>query len=127
MDKKPISQWSVGELIDSPEFRHELSEQISMEIGHHDKMKAEAIKVGMRLQRAPIQRLRERGLLDVENVIACYKLILNKQLSPSYFSAAEREYIKLLCNVASWRTIAKVQQREKAEAEAEKGGDGYAS
>lgn len=120
---KKLTEMTVGELVDSPEFRHELEEQISMEIGHHDKMKAEASRSGMRLQRSPVTSLRERCLFDAENMTVCYKLILEKQLSPSYFSAAEREYIKVCCQMAAWRTLGKALNKEREEQkETEKGG-----
>ena len=57
---------TVEQLIDSKEFREELDVQITMEKKHHTEMSYQAVNAGLRLQRAPIQRLLDRdrqGLL----------------------------------------------------------------
>lgn len=101
----PLRTMTVEELIDSEAFRRELGLQIAMETKHHDEMAREAFVRGMRLQRAPIERLREREVFDVENIIDIYKRIVCKQLNG--FSSAEREYIRRLCMTAYSRVIAK--------------------
>ena len=99
----PLQTMTVGEMIDSEAFRKELALQIALETKHHDEMAREAFARGLRLQRAPIARLRERELFDVDNIIDIYKRIVCKQLN--CFSAAERDYIRRLCMAAYSRVI----------------------
>ena len=106
-----LKNMTVGQLLDSDDFKKELQVQIDNECEHHDKMAREAFVKGLRLQRAPIARLRERGVFNVEDMVAAYKMILAKMLDD--FSAAERQYIKMVCMVAYWRVV---QQRKEAEA-----------
>ena len=95
---------TVEQLLDSKEFRKELDIQIQMEQKHHTEMSYKAVEAGLRLQRAPIQRLMEKGVYDADNIIKAYKLIICKQLG-SDFSAAEREHIKQICMMAYWRVV----------------------
>ena len=95
---------SVEQLLDSKQFKEELDIQIVMERKHHTEMSYKAVEAELRLQRAPIQRLIDKGVFDVENIIKAYKLIICKQLG-SDFSAAEREYIKNICMMAYWRVV----------------------
>ena len=95
---------TVEQLLDSKEFHKEVEVQIAMEMKHHTEMSHQAVGMGLRLQRAPIQRLIEKEVFDADNIIKAYKLIICKQL-PSDFSAAEREYIKQLCMMAYWRVV----------------------
>ena len=101
----PLQTMTVEQLIDSEAFRTELALQIELEKKHHDEMAREAFVRGLRLQRAPIARLREREVFDVENIIDIYKRIVCKQLNG--FSSAERDYIRRLCMMAYSRVIAK--------------------
>ena len=106
MFKKPLELkgMTVEQLLDSKEFRKELDVQIQMEQKHHTEMSYKAVEAGLRLQRAPIQRLLEKGVYDADNIIKVYKLIICKQLS-SDFSAAEREHIRQICMMAYQRVI----------------------
>lgn len=97
---------TVEQLLDSKEFKKELELQIAMEEKHHTEMSYQAVNAGLRLQRAPIQRLIDKGVFDADNIIAAYKLIICKAMN-SYFSSAEREYIKNLCMMAYWRVVDK--------------------
>ena len=108
-DELDVKHMTIEQLLDSEQFERELIQQIEMEAGHHDKMAQEAFKAGLRLQRAPITRLREQGVFDAENIRDIYKRIICKTLVG--FSAAEREYIKNLCMVAYWRTIEKAKKQ----------------
>ena len=94
---------SVEQLLDSKQFREELEIQITMENKHHTDMSYQAVGAGLRLQRAPIQRLIDRGVFNADDMIELYKRIICKQLKD--FSAAEREYIKNVCMMAYWRVI----------------------
>ena len=95
---------TVEQLLDSKEFHKEVEVQIELESKHHTEMSYQAVEAGLRLQRAPIQRLVEKEVFDVDNIIKVYKLIICKQL-PSDFSAAEREYIKQVCMMAYARVV----------------------
>ena len=95
---------TVEQLLDSKEFRKEVEVQLQMEMKHHTEMSHQAVGMGLRLQRAPIQRLIEKEVFDADSIIKVYKLIICKQL-PSDFSAAEREYIKQVCMMAYARVV----------------------
>ena len=106
MFKKPLEfkGMSVEQLLDSKDFRKEVQLQLVMEEKHHTEMSYKAVGAGLRLQRAPIQRLMEKDVFNADDIIKAYKLIICKQLG-SDFSAAEREYIKNICMMAYWRVI----------------------
>ena len=95
---------TVEQLLESKEFHKEVEVQVAMEMKHHTEMSHQAVGMGLRLQRAPIQRLIEKEVFDADNIIKAYKLIICKQL-PSDFSAAEREYIKQVCMMAYARVV----------------------
>ena len=105
-----IRTMTIEQLLDSEQYERELIQQIEIETKHHDKMAREAFASGLRLQRAPIQTLREKGVFDAENVRDIYKRIVCKTLVG--FSAAEREYIKNVCLMAYWRTIEKNRKKD---------------
>ena len=106
MFKKPLELkgMSVEQLLDSKDFRKEVQLQLDMEEKHHTEMSYKAVGAGLRLQRAPIQRLMEKKVFNADDIIKAYKLIICKQLG-SAFSAAEREYIKNICMMAYWRVV----------------------
>ena len=106
MFKKPLELkgMSVEQLLDSKDFRKEVELQLVMEEKHHTEMSYNAVGAGLRLQRAPIQRLMEKEVFNADDIIKAYKLIICKQLG-SQFSAAEREYIKNICMMAYWRVV----------------------
>jgi hypothetical protein len=94
---------TVDQLLDSKEFRKELELQLQIEEKHHTEMSYQAVGAGLRLQRSPIQRLMEKKVFNVDDIIAAYKNIVCKTLQG--FSAAEREYIKNVCMMAYWRVV----------------------
>lgn len=106
-----LSKATIEQLLDSEVFERELIQQIEMETAHHDKMAEQAFSSGLRLQRAPIATLRDKGIFDAENIRDIYKRIICKNLNG--FSAAEREYIKNLCMMAYWRTIDKLKKDKR--------------
>ena len=104
-EKLDLSMMTVEQVLDNEQFEQELIIQIKNESEHHNEMSKEAFKAGLRLQRAPIVSLMERGVFDAENIRDIFKLMVCKQLRG--FSAAEREYIKNLCMMAYWRVVAR--------------------
>ena len=105
-----LRNMTIEQLLDSEAFERELITQIEMETQHHDEMARQAFASGLRLQRAPITTLLEKGIFDAENIRDIYKHIVCKTLKG--FSAAEREYIKNLCMMAYWRVV-EAYKREK--------------
>ena len=104
-----LTGMTVEQLLDSKQFKEELQLQIDMEKKHHTEMSYQAVGAGLRLQRAPIQRLIEKNVFDADNLIAAYKLIICKAMG-SYFSAAERKYIERVCMMAYWRVVDRNKQ-----------------
>lgn len=105
-----IKNLTIEQLLDSEDYRRELQVQIKNEKEHHSKMSREAYVAGLRLQRAPIARLQEREVFNVNDMVEIYKRIVCKTLKG--FSAAEREYVKNVCLMAYWRTIEKMKKKE---------------
>lgn len=106
-----LSKMTVEQLLDSEEYRKELQVQITNEQEHHNRMMREAFMRGLRLQRNPINSLRERDVFNVEDMVAAYKQIIAKFLEG--FSSAERDYIKRVCMMAYWRVVEKHKKQEK--------------
>ena len=102
-DKLDLRKMTVEQVLDSVDFERELIKQVENETAHHTKLAKEAFQSGLRLQRAPIQSLTEKGVFDAENIRDIYKHIVCKTLKG--FSAAEREYIKNICMMAYWRVV----------------------
>ena len=107
-DNLDLRKMTVEEVLDSVDFERELIKQIENETNHHNEMAKQAFYSGMRLQRAPIQSLIDKGVFDAENVRDIYKHIICKTLNG--FSAAEREYIKNVCMMAYWRVVEQNKQ-----------------
>ena len=106
-----LKKMSVGQLLDSEEYRKELQVQLDNEREYHDRMMREAFTKGLRLQRNPVSRLREREVWNVDDMIAAYKQIIAKCLEG--FSAVERDYIKRVCMMAYWRVVERHKKAEK--------------
>lgn len=105
---------TVGDLLDSKLFRKELQWQVDNEIESHDRMAREAFTMGMRLQRSPHQRLRDKEMFDVDSLVEAYKLIICKNMN-STLSSAEREYVKQVVMMAYWRTVDRLKKKEDNE------------
>ena len=106
-----LKNMTVGQLLDSEEFRKELALQIQNECDEHDKMMRVAFTKKLRLQRNPINSLREREVFNVEDMVAAYKQIIAKCLEG--FSSAERDYIKRVCMMAYWRVVERHKKQGK--------------
>lgn len=105
-----LKNMTVRELLDGELFRKELQVQIDNEVASHDKMAREAFQLGMRLQRSPHQRLRDKGVFNVDDMVALYKMIICKQLED--YSSAERTYIKQVVMMAYWRVVEILQKKQ---------------
>ena len=98
-----LKKMTVEQLLDSEEYRKELQVQITKEVEYHDRMMREAFMKGLRLQRNPINSLRDRDVFNVEDMVAAYKQVIAKCLEG--FSSAERDYIRRVCMMAYWRVV----------------------
>ena len=105
-----LKNMTVRELLDGELFRKELQVQIDNEVASHDKMAREAFTLGMRLQRSPHQRLRDKGVFNVDDLVAAYKMIICKQAKD--YSSAERTYIKQVVMMAYWRVVEILKKKE---------------
>ena len=105
-----LKNMTVRELLDGELFRKELQVQIDNEVASHDKMAREAFQLGMRLQRNPHQRLRDKGVFNVDDLVELYKMIICKQLED--YSSAERTYIKQVVMMAYWRVVEILQKKQ---------------
>ena len=106
-----LKEITVGEFLDSEEFRTELKKVIDHETEYHDRMMRVAFTKKLRLQRNPINSLREKEVFNVDDMVAAYKLIIAKQLQG--FSATERDYIKRVCLAAYGEVVARQKKREE--------------
>lgn len=108
-----LNKMTVEQLLDGDEFKKELELQIANEKDNYDKMMRIAFTKGMRLQRNPITRLRERDVFNVEDMRAAFKMIIAKCLDG--FSSSEREYIRRVCMMAYWRVVERHKKMENME------------
>lgn len=106
-----LKKMTVEQLLDSEDYRKELEVQIGLEVEHHDRMMREAFVKGLRLQRNPVSRLRERGVMNADDIVAAYKMIIAKCLDG--FSATERDYIRRLCMTVYQRVVERYRRNEE--------------
>lgn len=102
---------TVGDIIRLPEFMEKLKYVIDGEVSNQRKAMTEAVTRGMRLQRTPLDSLRERCVLEAEKIAELWEAIICKRLIG--FSAGERNYIDLLGLTAYKRTVIKLREDEK--------------
>ena len=110
MDKKELKELKVRDVLLMDEFMEHLSQVMDMELAAQEKAGYNASKQGARINRTPLDRLRERKVWEPEQMVEYFGSVLNKSLIG--FSAAEREYIYLVGMAAFKRTMQKLQEQE---------------
>lgn len=98
MKEEDIKKLKVSEVLAMPEFREQMARQIEIEEDAHTK----AIRQG-RLNRMPIDRLRDRGVFNADTMVQLYTAVVGKSLVG--FSADEREYISRIGLVCFGRVL----------------------
>lgn len=104
---KTIEKMTVKDVITSDVFREEVQRQMIIE----EQSQTDAIARLGRMNRTPLDRLRERGDFRVERIIELYTAIISKTLLG--YSAAERTYINNVCLLAMQRTLQRLEGKEK--------------
>ena len=102
-----IEKMTVKDVITSDVFREEVQRQMRIE----ERSQTDAIARLGRLNRTPLDRLRERGDFRVERIIELYTALISKTLLG--YSAAERTYINNVCLLAMQRTLQRLEEKEK--------------
>lgn len=108
-----LNEMTVRELVESVEFRKELKYQIDMENKHYEQMQEQAAGSGLRLKKAPIEKLKERGVFDVPNMVDLFERIICNALRG--YSSAERTYIQQVCMMAYWRCVLQYEREKEKE------------
>lgn len=103
MKEEEIKKLTVRDVVTMPEFQEEMERQVAIEEDCHT-----ANIAGMRLNRTPLDSLRERGVFKAETLVQLYKAILNNSLLG--FSANEREYIYRMGLVCFGRVLARLRE-----------------
>lgn len=85
---------TVMELTETDVFRKHVRQLLENEMDSHQRAAERAVAMKMRLQRTPIDRMMEKGVMDEDRMIELFRAVLNKSLIG--FSAEERAYIYLL-------------------------------
>ena len=106
---KTIEKMTVKDVITSDVFREEVQRQMRIE----ERSQTDAIARLGRLNRTPLDRLRERGDFRVGRIIELYTAIISKTLLG--YSAAERTYINNVCLLAMRRTLQRLEEKEEKE------------
>ena len=97
---------TVRDVLMLDEFRAQMLQVMDGEYDHQRRAAAEARKNGCRINRTPLDSLRERDVWHADEMIEYFGSVLNKSLIG--FSAAEREYISLVGMAAFKRTMQKL-------------------
>ena len=104
---KTIEQMTVKDVITSDVFREEVQRQMGIE----ERTQTDAIARLGRLNRTPLDRLRERDDFRVDRIIELYAALISKTLLG--YSSAERTYINNICMLAMRRTLQRLEGKEK--------------
>ena len=103
MKDEEIKKLKMRDVIAMPEFREEMARQVAIEEETHTCNIA-----NMRMERTPLDSLRERGVFNAETLVQLYKAILDKSLLG--FSSNERSYIDRMGLVCLGRVLARLRE-----------------
>ena len=110
MEKKELKDLKVRDVLMMDEFRGQLLQVMDAEVDSQRRAASNARAQGARLNRTPLDRLRERDLWHEDQMVDYFGSVLNKSLIG--LSASEREYIYLVGMEAFRRTMKKLQEQE---------------
>ena len=116
--KKSIKEMTVREVLMTDEYRDEVQRVMDGEVFRQDKAAAEARKQKARMNRTPLDSLREKGAWEAEKMVNYYGCILDKSLVG--FGFTERAYIEMVCFEAFRRVIKRYKEQEGIEDNATK-------
>jgi hypothetical protein len=108
MTQEELKALKVRDILTMPEFKEEMARQISIEEESLKKASIEAVSNGCRLQRTPVDRLREREVYNADTMCRLFEAVLNKSLLG--FSSAERQYIYGIGMLCFGRILAKLRE-----------------
>ena len=106
-----IKDLTIADVLKSAEFDKQLRRQMEIE----EDTQTRVIKAGI-TRRTVLDRLRQRGVFNADTLPVLYAQILDKRLQG--YSAAERDYIRKVCELAFRRTLKRAIEEEKEENEA---------
>lgn len=97
-----LEQMTFLDVLQLGEFEEELKKQLAMEYGLYEEVSSKG-----KLKRMAMDRLRERGLFNANDMTVAYYHIMHKEADG--YSASERQYIKDVCAMAYQRTIKRIK------------------
>lgn len=109
--EKSLKELTVRDVLTMPLFEKYMQEVIDGEVFTHRKAQTEATTKGLRLQRTPLDSMRERDLLHGDKMVDLYGAVLDKSLIG--FSSSERIYISQIGKEAFMRTMYKLKEKEE--------------
>ena len=109
-----LKDMTVRDVLQLDLFKEQMQRVMDQEVGSQEKAAVNAHRQGARINRTPLDRLRERKAWDAEQMVEFFGSVLNKSLIG--FSAVEREYIRLVGMEAFNRTIKTLQNKNEGAA-----------
>lgn len=103
MKEKELKKLNVGDVLAMKEYREEMKKVMLSEEQLVRKATNMALYNRAHLCRTSVDRMKEKGVWDVENMTASFSLVMQKKLIG--FSKAERDYIYLIGCTAFRQTM----------------------
>ena len=107
---KKLEKMTVRDILMTDEYRRELRQVMNGEEDSQRRASQKAKAKGMRLQRTPLDALRDKGAWEPHTMVDCFGCVLGKSLTG--FSAREREYIHLVGMTAYKRLVHRLKDKE---------------
>lgn len=105
-----LNEMKVKDVIQTDVYRRLMSEQIAREENTQRKAAYKARATGTRLKRIVMDGLREKGVLNADDMTKLFKAVMAKQLVG--FSSTERRYIYDVGLVVYKNTIIELRRQE---------------
>ena len=94
MEKDDLNKMTAREVLESEKFMEKMRSVMELEVFGQWKAAMEAVRLGTRICRTPLDSLRERGVWVPEQMVELYRAVACKALIG--FSSSERRYIRLV-------------------------------
>lgn len=112
MEIKPLSETTVGEMVEYPAFITKLQEVISEVEEVRSEIAKRAIKAKLKPKRDITCGLRDRGLWNTDAIKANYKKLLAKE-KITHLSSNERMFIRNVGDEALHRLVNQIKIEER--------------
>ena len=94
MEKDELNRMTAREVLESEKYLEKMRSVMELEAVRQRQAAMEARRQGMRINRTPLDSLRERGVWVPEQMVELYRAVICKALTG--FSSSERTYIMMV-------------------------------